>query len=259
LFSKLNLARARIVSVKRNQDGPCPDDFSEKARASGARIFFTQSLAQNPTGGTITLGNAYAVLKVAEANNLMIVEDDPFADILPFSLPRLASLDQLERVIYIGSFSKTLAGSFRVGYVAASKPVATELCRLLVATIISTSSYNERLIFALIDQGHYLRHLRALRTRVTEATQQTINALNSVGLDVCRPFGGGFYLWVKTPHRLVDAAAVTHAAAKGILIAPSMAFFTSPSDTAAMRVNVAHGHNPEFIAWIKDYLQPGMA
>lgn len=254
LFSKLNLARARIVGVKRNQDGPCLEDLAEKARSSGARIFFTQSLAHNPTGGSITLGNAYGVLRIAEANNLMIVEDDPFADILPFSLPRLASLDQLERVIYIGSFSKTLAGSFRVGYVAASRSVASELCRLLAATIVSTSSYNERLIFALIDQGHYLRHLRALRTRVTEATQQTIKALNSVGLDGCRPFGGGFYLWVDTPAKLVDARAVAHAAARGILIAPAMAFITQASDMAAMRVNVAHGHNPQFISWLSDYL-----
>ncbi|RJG00430.1 PLP-dependent aminotransferase family protein [Noviherbaspirillum sedimenti] len=254
LFSKLKLARARIVGVKRDQDGPCLDDLSEKARSSGARIFFTQSLAHNPTGGSITLGKAYGVLRIAEANNLMIVEDDPFADILPFSLPRLASLDQLERVIYIGSFSKTLAGSFRVGYVAASKSVTSELCRLLVATIVSTSSYNERLIFALIDQGHYLRHLRVLRARVTEATQQSINALKSVGLDGCRPFGGGFYLWVSTPEKLVDARAVAHAAARGILIAPSMAFVTQPSDMAAMRVNVAHGHNPQFISWLSDYL-----
>ncbi|NEX62527.1 aminotransferase-like domain-containing protein [Noviherbaspirillum galbum] len=255
LLSKLNVGRARIVDVKRNQDGPCLEDLQEKARSSGARIFFTQSLAHNPTGGSITLGNAYGVLRIAEANNLMLVEDDPFADILPPSLPRLAALDQLERVIYIGSFSKTLAGSFRVGYVAAAKSVASELCRLLVATTVSTSSYNERLIFSLIDQGHYLRHLRSLQSRVADATQKTVQALKSVGLEACSPFGGGFYLWINTPPHMVDPKAVAHAASNGMLIAPSMAFSTDASCAPAMRINVAHGYHPQFIAWLRNALQ----
>ncbi len=64
--------------------------------------------------------SAYAVLRAATACDLLIVEDDPFADILPYTAPRLAALDQLERVLYIGTFSKTLAASFRCGYLAAA-------------------------------------------------------------------------------------------------------------------------------------------
>jgi len=253
LFSKLNLARARIVGVKRGQDGPCLEDLQEKARTSGARLFFTQPLAHNPTGGSMTLGNAYGVLRVAENHDLMVVEDDPFADILPYTLPRLAALDQLQRVIYIGSFSKTLAGSFRVGYVAASKAHATELSRLLVATLVSTSAHNERLVFSLIDQGQYLRHLRALRTHVSQSTECVRRALESIGLSVPHNMGGGFYLWVRVPSALADARAVSHAAAHGIFIAPSMAFAAGTPLESAMRVNVAHGANPLFLQWLEDY------
>lgn len=77
LVSKLNIAGARIVGVRRRDDGPDVDDLDAQAQASGARMFFTQSLAHNPTGGSLTPGTAYGVLRVASARNLVVVEDDP--------------------------------------------------------------------------------------------------------------------------------------------------------------------------------------
>ena len=72
------------------------------------------------------------------------------ADVLPASAPRLAALDQLERVIYVGTFSKTLSASLRVGYVAASPALAKSLCDLKMLTVVSTSDYVERLVYSLI-------------------------------------------------------------------------------------------------------------
>ena len=250
LFSKLKLAGATIVGVRRDHDGPNLEDLAEKARTSGAGLFFTQSLAHNPTGGSISLAKAYGVMQIAGQHDLLVVEDDPFADILPYSAPRLAALDQLQRVIYIGSFSKTLAGSFRVGYVAASPERATALSEILVVTVISTSAHNERIVYSLIDQGHYLKHLRGLRTRVSEATAETVRQLTALGLEVSHS-GGGFYLWPKVPPALVTPHAVSDAAARGIFIAPGSAFAAGAHSEASMRVNVAHGNHPDFLTWLR--------
>lgn len=250
LFSKLNVAGARIVGVQRRAEGPDLQDLERQAHASGARLFFTQSLAHSPTGGSLTAGVAYGVLRVATAHNLVIVEDDPFADILPDAVPRLASLDQLERVIYVGSFSKTLAGSFRVGYVAASRERAAELAELLLVTTVSTSSHNERIVFALIDQGHYLKHLRALRLRINRATDNTVRALAQIGAVASRPQGSGIYLWLNVPSALVQSATVQSAATQGIFLAPSSAFAANGNTSPAMRVNVAHGAHPAFLNWL---------
>ncbi|WP_299804855.1 PLP-dependent aminotransferase family protein [Tardiphaga sp.] len=111
LFGKLRLAKARLIGVRRTIDGPDPDDLAAKAAATGAKIFFTQSLAQNPTGCSITLPVAYRVLRTASELGLRIVDSDPFADVLPNAMPRLAALDQLDRVIYVGTFAKTLSAS----------------------------------------------------------------------------------------------------------------------------------------------------
>lgn len=252
LMAKLALAGVRTVGVRRLHDGPDTADLERKVRESGAKIFFTQSLAHNPTGGSITPGIAYSVLKIANMHDLMVVEDDPFADVLPYALPRLASLDQLERVIYVGTFSKTLAASFRVGYVAASPGIAAELNELKVVTTVSTSAHDERLIFQLIDKGHYLKHLRRLRARASRATQDTIAGLEAAGFSVRSPLGGGFYLWIELPEHMSGDRLAADAARHGIFVAPSATFTTAGDAVPAMRINVAYGSDPVFLAWLQD-------
>jgi DNA-binding transcriptional MocR family regulator len=249
LLAKIALAGANAIGVKRNHDGPDITDLEEKARHSGARLFFTQSLAHNPTGGSITIGAAYAVLRIANDFDFLVVEDDPFADILPYTAPRLAALDQLDRVIYIGTFSKTLAGSFRVGYLAAAHAFASALNELKTITAVSTSAHDERLIFQLVEQGHYLKHLRRLRARASAATISSAEALEALGVRIKRPIGGGFYLWVELPTHLDSEALVQDAAQEGIFIAPAKNFSTDETVSPAMRVNVAYGADPIFLNW----------
>ncbi|HSX56544.1 MAG TPA: PLP-dependent aminotransferase family protein [Sphingomonas sp.] len=255
LLAKLALAGANAMGVERRHDGPDVADLEAKARESGARLFFTQSLAHNPTGGSITFGTAYAVLRTAAEYDLLVIEDDPFADILPYTAPRLAALDQLERVIYIGTFSKTLAGSFRVGYVAAAQRLASELNELKVITAVSTSAHDERLIYQLIENGHYLKHLRRLRARASKATAESVEALEALGITIRSPIGGGFYLWIDLPEHMGGEDLVHDAARAGIFIAPAVNFSTARDPAPAMRVNVAYGADPQFLSWLKDKLE----
>jgi DNA-binding transcriptional MocR family regulator len=254
LLAKLSRAGAEAVGVARRHDGPDVADLEAKARTSGARLFFTQSLAHNPTGGSITFGTAYSVLRTAAEHDLLVIEDDPFADILPYTAPRLAALDQLERVIYLGTFSKTLAGSFRVGYAAAAPGLASELNELKVITAVSTSAHDERLIFQLVENGHYLKHLRRLRARASKATTESVEALEALGFTIRRPIGGGFYLWIDLPEHMGDPDLVHDAARAGIFIAPAINFSTSRDPAPAMRINVAYGADPQFLAWLRETL-----
>jgi len=254
LLAKLTLAGANAIGVERRHDGPDIPDLEAKARKSGARLFFTQSLAHNPTGGSITFGTAYSVLRTATDCDLLVIEDDPFADILPYTAPRLAALDQLDRVIYIGTFSKTLAGSFRTGYLAAAPRLASELNELKVVTAVSTSAHDERLIFQLIEHGHYLKHLRRLRARASKATTESVEALEALGLSIRRPIGGGFYLWIDLPEHMASEEVVHDAAKAGIFIAPAANFSTLRNPSPAMRINVAYGADPAFLSWLGEQI-----
>lgn len=254
LFGKLRLARVRVLGVRRNPDGPDPDHLEARLAEVRPKAFFTQSLAHNPTGGTLSAAVAHRVLLAAERHRVPVVECDAFADILPPTLPRLAALDGLRRVIHVGTFSKTLSASLRVGYVVAPPPVVRALNDLKMLSVVSTSQFAERFVSHLIEGGHYLRHLRRLRARIGTATDEAVARLGETGLPVTRPPGGGLYIWAALPGGLDEATLCRRAAAEGIFLAPGSVF--SPERGAddrppAMRINVAYAGDARFLAFLR--------
>jgi DNA-binding transcriptional MocR family regulator len=258
LFGKLRLARARILGVRRRPDGPDLEDLAAKLAVARPKAFFTQSLAHNPTGGTLSPAVAHGLLQLAERHGFQIVEDDPFADLLPATAPRLAALDGLRRVLHVGTFSKTLSASLRVGFVAASPGVVMALGHMKLLTVVATSQYAERMVAGLIAGGHYLRHLRRLRARVERATDAALRDLRAVGLHPPRPPGGGFYLWTPLPEGVEEAAIARDAAARSIFLAPGSVFSPERGGGPPMlRINVAHASDPRFLAFLRERLAGG--
>ncbi|UPG74712.1 PLP-dependent aminotransferase family protein (plasmid) [Roseomonas gilardii subsp. gilardii] len=256
LFGKLRLSKVRVVGIRRLADGPDLMDLEEKLATERPKVFFTQSLAHNPTAGTLSLPTAYGLLLTAERHGFHIVEDDPFADILPATRPRLAGFDQLNRVLYVGTFSKTLSASLRVGYVAAQPALADALADIKLLTAVATSDHVERQVFGLIAGGHYRRHLRRLQTRVEAATAQALDELHALGLPVAAPVDRGFYLWLEMPPGTDEARLCRMAAERSIFLAPSTVFRPDrQAGTAAFRINVAHASDPRLLAFWRD-VQP---
>lgn len=252
LFGKLRLARAQVVGVKRRRDGPDLEDLAEKLAQVRPKLFITQSLAHNPTGGSLSLPVAYGLLQQAERHGFHVVEIDPFADLLPPGAPRLAALDQLNRSLYVGTFSKTLSASLRVGFVAAHPAMTAALSDIKLLTIVATSGHTERFVYGLIASGHYLRHLRRLRSRIDDATAQALIDLDGVGLSVARPKDGGFYLWAELPQGVDEAALCRAAAESSIFLAPGSVFSPGPArHPPAIRINVAYASHPRFLAFLK--------
>lgn len=256
LFGKLRLAKARLVGVRRLADGPDPDDLAAQAAASGARLFFTQSLAHNPTGCSISLPVAYRVMRVATEHNLVVVDSDPFADVMPASQPRLAALDGLDRVILVGTFAKTLSASLRSGYIAARADIAAALADLKMITRTNSSGYVEQIVHDLIVSGRYRGHVKRLSGRIREATHRAHEALARVGLPCLGEPSGGFYMWCELPSHIDDEELSRQAAERGILLAPGSAFHPGSSKARpAMRLNIAYLQDPRFEDFMREKLQ----
>lgn len=257
LFGKLKLARIEMAGVRRRADGPDLDDLAAQIARYRPKVFFTQSLAHNPTGGSLTLPVAHRLLQIAAHHDLTIVEDDPFSDVLPVSAPRLAALDQLERVIYVGTFSKTLSASQRIGYVAASPALTRSLGDMKMLTVVNSSGYLERLVSDLIASGQYRHHLKRLRERIGKATARALGNLEQLGLPAFARQVGGYYLWVALPSGLDDLALARRASEQGIFIAPGTVFLPDRRQLEldgglnGMRVNVAYADDPAFVSFLQ--------
>jgi DNA-binding transcriptional MocR family regulator len=199
LFGKLKLASARVLGVPRLADGPDLDVLDRLLAAERPRLFFTQSLAHNPTGSDISPAKAFRVLQLAQKHDVLIVENDPLADFKPVASSRLSSLDQLERTIYIGSFSKSFSAALRVGFIACNAALASDLADLKSLIHINSSEYGERTVDAILGAGHYQRHLNRLRTRLGDATTRASHLLQSLGAEVFARTPQSLYLWAAFP------------------------------------------------------------
>ncbi|MEZ5702316.1 MAG: PLP-dependent aminotransferase family protein [Burkholderiaceae bacterium] len=257
VFGKLKLSKVAMLGVPRLSDGPDLAVLQQLLRRHRPKVFFTQSLAHNPTGGSISLPKAHKLLQLAAAHDCLVVEDDPFADLQPANAPRLAALDQLDRVLYVSSFSKTLSAGLRVGYIAGAPHRIAALCDLKMLTVVSTSDFVERVVHQLISAGQYRRHITRLKARLADAHQPAVRALERAGLKVHPSDPGGYYLWVALPGGTDEFDLVRQAASQGIFLAPGSVFYPDrPSPCPAMRVNVAYASDPRFVRFLRSALKP---
>jgi DNA-binding transcriptional MocR family regulator len=163
------------------------------------RLFFTQSVGHNPTATDTSAFKAYRILQLAEAHDTMIVEDDAFADLRPRSLTRIATLDQLRRTIYIGSFSKSVSAALRVGFLACNASLASDLADVKMLIHVSSSEYCERTLDAIVSDGHFLRHTNQIQEKLRRATESATRALKKLGADIFKESDQSLYLWAALP------------------------------------------------------------
>ena len=252
MFGKLKLQKANVIGVNRESDGPDLEMLEEKIRQFRPKLFFVQPMAHNPTGTSMSLQKMHRLLTIAERHDLVLIEDDPFADILPKATPHLASLDALNRVIYVGTFSKTLSASLRCGYIAANPALITSLTDIKMLTVVNSSSTTERIVHEMIVKGRYRRHLKRLRDRVANASVDAVSALRGIGLDNIESPAGGYYLWCPLPHGVDVMALSRRAAGEGIFLAPSQLFeLADQNGESALRINIAHANNHKLLRFLQ--------
>lgn len=241
----LRVHQLKIVGVPYTPSGPDVDRFEAVLASERPRLYITNSALHNPTGATMSLQTAHRLLSAAEAHDLMIVEDDIFADLEPERSPRLAALDGLRRVIRIGSFSKTLSASIRCGYIATRLDWIEDLIDLQVAASFGgPSPVATEVLTDVLTSGGYRKHMDELRAKLTRLRRRTADKLRDLKLEPWVMPRGGFHLWCKLPSGR-DSANVARAALKeDVVLAPGNVFSVSETASEFLRVNVAQSTDP---------------
>jgi DNA-binding transcriptional MocR family regulator len=257
LFGKLKLAGARVLGVPRLPDGPDLEMLERLLSAEHPRLFFTQSLAHNPTGSDISQAKAFKVLQLAQKHDVLLVENDPLADFKPVGASRLSSLDQLERTIYIGSFSKSFSAALRVGFIACGADLASDLADLKTLIHVSSSEYCERTVDVMLSTGHYQRHLNRLRTRLEDATVKAVQLLDGLGAEVFARNSRSLYLWTAFPGVDDSLTLAQELLKQKIIMAPGRIFGVDSSSTSRWsRLNVGAVLDPRFQSGLSRVVTP---
>ncbi|MCV9963410.1 PLP-dependent aminotransferase family protein [Pararhizobium sp. BT-229] len=250
----LRAHRAKIVGVPYTPSGPDIEVFARTVAEHRPRLYITNSAIHNPSGAMLSPVTAHRVLKLADQFDLTIIEDDIFADFERTPAPRLAAFDGLDRVIHIGSFSKTLSASARCGFVAARPEWIDGLTDLKIATSFGGGRLTAELVLAVLSDGNYRKHVETLRHRLSQAMFDVSAKLKNLGIMPWLEPQAGMFLWCRLPDG-VDATDVARAALKrNIVLAPGNAFSLSQSATNFMRFNVSQTLDPSIFDVLRDAL-----
>lgn len=216
---------AQIVPLPVDDNGLIMDD-----RLRELDYIYTTPSHQCPTGVTMPLHRREALLRLADASDLVIIEDD-FESENNFAgnpIPALKSLDRNERVIYIGSLSKSMAPGLRIGYIVAAPALITELRALRRLMIRHPSSFIQRSLSLFISLGYNDAHLKRLAQAQKERGALMLDALARYAPQcTVTPFGGGGSCWVHLPDNVPANELAERAAERGVLIEPGDVFFQS--------------------------------
>ncbi|MFV0665055.1 PLP-dependent aminotransferase family protein [Denitromonas sp.] len=243
-FGNLRLLGATLVGVPRNADGPDTEALEALLADHKPRVFFTHSVLHNPTGANLSPPNAFRLLQLAARHDFLVIEDDTYADLHPRATTRLANLDQLDRVIYVGSFSKTLSGSLRVGFIAARPDLVAEFTDVKTLTGVSSSEFNEQLVYQMLTDGHYRKYVERLHGRIQQATARTLRMLERLDMTVFHEPRGGIFVWARAPGLEDTAPLATRAAQSSIMLAPGKVFRPQMQASPWLRFNVAFSDEP---------------
>jgi DNA-binding transcriptional MocR family regulator len=255
LLSALRLRGLRLVGVPMTPTGPDADVLEALLEHHQPRLYLTNTQLHNPTGASYSAAAAFKVLRLAERHDFLVVEDNVSADLVPGRGITLAGADQLRRVVYVGSFSKSIAPGLRVGFVAAEAGLLEELVYHKLVSGMSTPIINERLVHAISLEGHVRKHLEQLRNRLAKAQERTCRRLESAQFKLFFEPRAGMFVWARPLDPDVDTLALSQAAlASGILLAPGHLFRPDQSASPWLRFNVAYCDNDRLFTFMETAL-----
>ncbi|ETF00893.1 GntR family transcriptional regulator [Advenella kashmirensis W13003] len=240
LIKLIHLYGGVPIGVPRVSDGPDVAVLDRLLQSHKIKAFYCNTNYHNPTGACLTPQVAFKVLKRAVEHDFIIVEDDVYGDFFAGPRQTFAQLDDMEHVIYINSFSKSLSASLRIGYMACSARLIEQLLRLKLLTSVAVPGFCERFVNAILVDGAYSRHIQTIQRQLMVRQKLTQKSLKKYGWEFEIEPDGGMFLWISHPDFPDLSPYLQYLEKEGILLMPGSAFSVAHRFECFARLNVAH-------------------
>ncbi|MEJ2598725.1 MAG: PLP-dependent aminotransferase family protein [Anaerolineales bacterium] len=248
-----NAYGAEYVPVPMDDDGMVTDALEEALR-TGPKFMYVLPNFQNPSGVTLSLERRHQLVQLADRYGVPIIEDDPYGQLRyeGESLPSIVALDSQYRnqdqscyqgnVIYLSTFSKTLAPGLRLAWVVAPPQVIGKLVQAKQGADLHTSTLNQMLAFEVAHGGFIDRHVQLIRKVYGERRQVMLDAMQSEfppQVKWTRP-KGGLFLWGIMPEGMDAKEVLKVAVSRNVAFVPGEAFFPCGGGQNTMRLNFSN-------------------
>jgi 2-aminoadipate transaminase len=249
-ISAFGNAQATLVGVRQDDDGINLDDLDavcQRERGSGRRVnlLYLVPNFQNPTGLLLGREKRQQLLEWAERRDLLIIEDDPYGSLYFDEATSLQDIrpiradDRSGRVIYLSTFSKTLAPAFRVGWMVAPASLIDRFETAKQSADLMTGSLDQRIAYEALRRGVIDRlapRLRDLYRQKRDVMEEALRAELGDRLRWLVP-KGGFFLWVALPMGCDDSALLAHALERRVVFVQGSAFYVDGTGHDRIRLS----------------------
>lgn len=191
---------AKLVGVPVKEDGMDIDALKKAvAENDNVKMIYTIPTFQNPSGITMSLEKRKAVYEIAKENNIVILEDNPYGELIfeGEKSPTIKSMDKDGIVIYMGSFSKIIAPGLRVGYVSAHKDIVAKMVVAKQVSDVHTPVLTQVLAYEYIKQYGLDKHIAEIRALYKHKCKTMLDAIDKyfpAGVTHTVP-NGGLFIW----------------------------------------------------------------
>jgi len=233
-----NVYGAQYVSVPVDNDGLITEQLESCIR-SGVKFMYVLPNFQNPAGVTLSEGRRHQLIVLADKYGIPIVEDDPYGKLRYEGehIPPLVVLDRqnlrsdngftLGNVIYLSTFSKTLAPGIRLAWIVAPEDVISKLVQLKQAADLHTSTFNQYVAYEVSRDGFLDRHVKLIRQVYRERRDVMLQALHEYfphEVTWTHP-QGGLFLWITLPEGSDSSELLPAALAENVAFVPGDSFY----------------------------------
>jgi 2-aminoadipate transaminase len=243
-------AQAQLAGIKQDEDGISLEDLDivwqrETSAGKPVKLLYVIPNFQNPTGLLLGLEKRKRLLEWAARRDVLIVEDDPygslyFEDVANAADTRPLRADDAEgRVLYLSTFSKTLAPGFRVGWMAAPPSLIERFETAKQSTDLTSGILDQHVVYEAVRRGVVAKlapQLRALYRRKRDTMEQAIRRHLGDRLRWPSP-KGGFFVWATLPAGRTDMELLDRALEHGVVFVAGSAFFVDGSGHDKIRLS----------------------
>ena len=240
--------QCEVVHAATDEHGLVPDALRAviaACRSRGRRIKFLYTIPNyhNPAGVTLPSQRRTEILEICRQGDVLVLEDNPYG-LLGFDGDPIRALraDEADGVIYLGSFSKTFAPGFRVGWVLAPHAVREKLVLAQESATLCPPSFSQMAVSAYLTHHDWQGQIKAFREMYRERRDAMVSALDDLMPAGSRwnvP-GGGFYVWLTLPDGLDAKAMLPRAVTARVAYVPGTAFFADGSGAQSMRLSYCY-------------------
>ncbi|OHD11513.1 MAG: aspartate aminotransferase [Spirochaetes bacterium GWB1_36_13] len=237
-----SLYQPQFRSVSLKEDGICLDELETVLKKDKIKFFYGVPNFQNPSGITYSLSNRKELAKLLTRYSVNFIEDNPYGDLrfIGNDIPPVRSFME-EGGILLGSFSKTVVPSFRIGWVCAQKEIMNKLVIAKQGADLHTNYFSQRVVMQYLTDYNIENHINKIKESYKKQREKMVEAIEAYfpkGISYTRP-EGGMFLWVELPSFISSMKLFEKAVAENVVFVPGSPFYLEGGDNA-LRLNFSN-------------------